>query len=101
MSLSPLLDIASQNERFRSLAAAARSAAELSAEAVAAHMSAGIRLPVRDWAYLMMTVSDNTATNVLIDLVGLDAVNATMRLGEISFITVAATRSRRRTPASH
>jgi beta-lactamase class A len=42
------------------------------------HMSAGIRLPVRDWAYLMMTVSDNTATNVLIDLVGLDAVNATM-----------------------
>ena len=26
----------------------------------------------------MMTVSDNTATNVLIDLVGLDAVNATM-----------------------
>jgi beta-lactamase class A len=42
------------------------------------HMSAGIRLPVRDWAFLMMTVSDNTATNVLIDLVGLDAVNATM-----------------------
>ncbi|HEX2034670.1 MAG TPA: serine hydrolase [Chloroflexota bacterium] len=42
------------------------------------HMSAGIRLPLRDWAYLMMAVSDNTATNVLIDLVGLEAVNATM-----------------------
>lgn len=42
------------------------------------HMSAGIRLPVRDWAFLMMQVSDNTATNVLIDLVGLERVNATM-----------------------
>ena len=42
------------------------------------HLSAGIRLPLRDWAFLMMQVSDNTATNVLIDLVGLDRVNATM-----------------------
>jgi beta-lactamase class A len=42
------------------------------------HVTAGVRLPLRDWAFLMMTVSDNTATNVLIDLVGLDAVNATM-----------------------
>jgi beta-lactamase class A len=42
------------------------------------HMSAGIRLPLRDWAFLMMQVSDNTATNVLIDLVGLEQVNATM-----------------------
>jgi beta-lactamase class A len=41
-------------------------------------MSAGIRLPLRDWAFLMMQVSDNTATNVLIDLVGLERVNATM-----------------------
>lgn len=42
------------------------------------HMSAGIQLPVRDWAFLMMQVSDNTATNVLIDLVGLERTNATM-----------------------
>ncbi|MGH2351860.1 MAG: serine hydrolase [Chloroflexota bacterium] len=42
------------------------------------HMSAGIRLPLRDWAFLMMQVSDNTATNVLIDLLGLKRVNATM-----------------------
>jgi beta-lactamase class A len=42
------------------------------------HMSAGIRLPVRDWAFLMMQVSDNTATNVLIDLAGLERINATM-----------------------
>ena len=42
------------------------------------HMAAGIRLPLRDWAFLMMQVSDNTATNVLIDLLGLEQVNATM-----------------------
>jgi beta-lactamase class A len=42
------------------------------------HFSAGIRLPLRDWAFLMMQVSDNTATNVLIDLAGLEAINATM-----------------------
>jgi beta-lactamase class A len=46
------------------------------------HMSAGLRLPLRDLAFLMMQVSDNTATNLLIDLVGLEDVNATMtRLG--------------------
>jgi len=42
------------------------------------HFTTGVRLPVRDWAFLMMQVSDNTATNVLIDLVGLERVNATM-----------------------
>jgi beta-lactamase class A len=42
------------------------------------HLSAGIRLPLRDWAFLMMQVSDNTATNVLIDLAGIERVNATM-----------------------
>jgi beta-lactamase class A len=42
------------------------------------HMTSGSRLPLRDWALLMMQVSDNTATNVLIDLVGRERVNATM-----------------------
>jgi beta-lactamase class A len=42
------------------------------------HMSTGIRLPVRDWAFLMMQVSDNTATNVLIGLTGRERINATM-----------------------
>ena len=32
-------------------------------------------MPIRDWAFLMMSISDNLATNVLIDHVGLDAVN--------------------------
>lgn len=43
------------------------------------HMSPGLRLPLRDLAYLMMSVSDNTATNLLIDVAGIDAVNARMR----------------------
>lgn len=49
-------------------------------------MSDGLLLPLYDLAYLMMAVSDNTATNMLIDLVGLDRVNRTMvdhGLGEI------------------
>ncbi len=39
-------------------------------------------LSVYDLAVLMITLSDNTATNILIDLVGMDAVNGLMdRLG--------------------
>ncbi len=36
-------------------------------------------LSLRDYATLMVVLSDNTATNVLIDSVGMDAVNARMR----------------------
>ncbi|HVC35788.1 MAG TPA: serine hydrolase [Chloroflexota bacterium] len=43
------------------------------------HMTPGLLLPVRDLAYLMIAVSDNTATNLCIDLVGIDAVNRLMR----------------------
>ena len=39
-------------------------------------LSAGTRLTVRDLAMLMIIVSDNTATDILLDLVGTDAVNA-------------------------
>ncbi len=45
-------------------------------------LTPGLALTVRDLAKLMIVVSDNTATNMLIDLVGLDAVNASCaRLG--------------------
>jgi beta-lactamase class A len=41
-----------------------------------------VRLPLRDFATLMITVSDNTATNMIIDRVGMENVNETMaRLG--------------------
>jgi beta-lactamase class A len=36
-------------------------------------------LSIRDYAALMVTLSDNTATNVVIDLVGMDAVNTRIR----------------------
>ncbi|MDR7418374.1 MAG: serine hydrolase [Armatimonadota bacterium] len=45
-------------------------------------LTPGLALTVRDLATLMIVVSDNTATNMLIDLVGLEAVNtSTAALG--------------------
>ncbi len=41
-------------------------------------LSPGLKLPVIDLVTLMITVSDNTATNMLIDLVGSENVNRTM-----------------------
>lgn len=42
-------------------------------------LHSGMELTLRDVCYLMMSISDNPATNILIDHVGMDAVNATMR----------------------
>lgn len=42
-------------------------------------MSPGVEMSVRDAAVLMMTISDNSATNMCVDLAGLPAVNAKMR----------------------
>ncbi|MCB8985027.1 MAG: serine hydrolase [Ardenticatenaceae bacterium] len=39
------------------------------------HLTPGLTMPIRDWAFMMMSISDNLATNVLIDHVGLAAVN--------------------------
>ena len=38
----------------------------------------GVELPVVDVATLMIVVSDNQATNMMIDLLGMDQINATM-----------------------
>lgn len=43
------------------------------------HLHTGLQLTINDLLYLMISISDNTATNILIDLVGMDRVNATMR----------------------
>ena len=42
------------------------------------YMHDGLKVSVRDLVVLMIIVSDNTATNLLIDLLGVDAVNRTM-----------------------
>jgi beta-lactamase class A len=42
------------------------------------HFSEGTRFPLRDAVHLMMAVSDNTATNLILDRVGLASVNKRM-----------------------
>jgi beta-lactamase class A len=46
---------------------------------VLTHMHSGIQLTLGDLLYLMMSISDNSATNYLIDLARMPDVNATMR----------------------
>lgn len=42
-------------------------------------MHAGLEVTLRDLVELMIVLSDNTATNILIDLLGIERVNETMR----------------------
>jgi beta-lactamase class A len=51
---------------------------KVSGSGVARELSGGVRLPIRDLVNLMIVVSDNTATNLLLDRFGGDAVNAYM-----------------------
>jgi beta-lactamase class A len=46
---------------------------------VLVNLHTGLELTVGDLLSLMIAVSDNTATNVVLDRIGLDAVNTTMR----------------------
>lgn len=43
------------------------------------YLHAGCALTLRDLLSLMIIVSDNTATNVVMDLIGVESVNSTMR----------------------
>ncbi len=43
------------------------------------HLHEEMEFTFGDLVYLMISISDNTATNILIDIVGMDEVNATMR----------------------
>ena len=45
---------------------------------VLARMSFGVEMTVRDAATLMIIISDNSATNICVDLVGIDAINERM-----------------------
>jgi beta-lactamase class A len=46
---------------------------------ILAQLDDGLELTLGDFAYLMMSISDNTATNILIDRLGMAQINATMR----------------------
>lgn len=43
------------------------------------HLHVGLTLTLSDLLYLMMSISDNSATNILINLAGMNNINATMR----------------------
>ncbi|PYM57152.1 MAG: hypothetical protein DMD79_20615 [Candidatus Rokuibacteriota bacterium] len=43
------------------------------------HLHPGLTLTIEDLVYLTMSISDNSATNILIRRVGMDRVNATMQ----------------------
>jgi beta-lactamase class A len=53
-------------------------AKKVSGSGVLQELSDGLHLTLRDAVNLMMTVSDNTATNLVLDLLTTDAVNARM-----------------------
>lgn len=53
--------------------------ARVPSDGVLANLSADLRPTLHDLAHLMITISDNTAANVLLDLLGMDAINASMR----------------------
>lgn len=53
-----------------------RRADHVTGSGVLQHLSPGLTMPLRDWAFLMMSISDNLATNVLIDYVGLDNIQS-------------------------
>jgi beta-lactamase class A len=51
---------------------------KVSGSGVLTELSAGDALPIRDLMHLMIVVSDNTATNLILDRIGGNAVNARM-----------------------
>jgi beta-lactamase class A len=50
------------------------------------HLQEGLRPTVRDLLYLMITLSDNTATDMLWRVIGLETVNETMRKLDLATI---------------
>src|SRR3954467_5747838 len=51
---------------------------KVSGSGIVQELSAGVALPVRDMIDLMIVLSDNTATNLILNRIGGDAVNARM-----------------------
>lgn len=66
--------VCSLNDRY-----ALRADDKIGGSGVLAHLHDGLELTVEDLIYLMIAISDNTATNALIDLVGIEQVRDVMR----------------------
>jgi beta-lactamase class A len=62
------------------------------------HLHAGLELTLHDLIYLMISISDNTATNMLIRLAGLEAIGHTMR--ELGMVNSNLSREMRGRPAA-
>ncbi len=56
-----------------------RDAEKMPGSGVLSFMHAGLELTLEDLAYLMICVSDNTASNMLIDLLGIDRIDQRLR----------------------
>ena len=52
-----------------------RDSDKVSGSGILREMSAGLKLPLRDLVHLMIVVSDNTATNLILDRISADFVN--------------------------
>jgi beta-lactamase class A len=64
---------------------------KVSGSGILHELSDGVRLPVADVMRLMIVLSDNTATNLILDRIGADAVNA-----EMDMLGLKQTRSMRK-----
>ncbi|MDP9264710.1 MAG: class A beta-lactamase-related serine hydrolase [Chloroflexota bacterium] len=65
-----------------------RAAGRVAGSGVLQDLDDGLALTVRDLATLMITVSDNTATDLLLERVGKDAVEATMRRQDLHSVRI-------------
>jgi len=63
---------------------------KISGTGVLTELSGGATLPIRDLMHLMIVVSDNTATNLILDRVGGNAVNT--RMAQLGFKQTAVMR---------
>jgi beta-lactamase class A len=84
-------------ELFRQIDIGARSLSELyvlsdadkaPGSGVMTHLHSGMQFTIADLAYLMMSISDNTATNVFIEMLGMPAIGATMQRLAMSNSTI-------------
>ncbi len=74
--LCALFDLATQGSLHWAEKLTLREEDKVSGSGVVQELSAGVALSLRDLSHLMIVVSDNTATNLILGRIGGDAVNA-------------------------